>query len=135
MILKGLLSEIGKNKLVATMGWCWGGTWAFKAGVLAEKQNVGVVMYYGFPEEDEKKIKPLNADVLYVWASRDKFIPKSVVDSFEKKVEATGHDFALQTYDADHAFANPSNPKYDMMAAKQAEQLTLKFLRTKLQVE
>jgi hypothetical protein len=41
----------------------------------------------------------------------------------------------MQTFDAVHAFANPSNPKHDMLATKQAEQIAKKFLTEKLQLQ
>jgi carboxymethylenebutenolidase len=134
-IVKGLLAKAGKDKMIATLGWCMGGTWSFKATMLADKRAAGCVMYYGFPEKDEKKIKGLDADVLYIWASRDKFITRDVVEAFGRQVTATGRKFTMYTFDADHAFANPSNPKFDKEAAEQAEQHTLTFLKQKLALE
>ncbi|RYD57080.1 MAG: hypothetical protein EOP56_09755 [Sphingobacteriales bacterium] len=43
--------------------------------------------------------------------------------------------FTIYTFDADHAFANPSNPKFDKEASQQAEQHTLTFLKQKLVLE
>lgn len=134
-IIKGLISLIGMNKQIATMGWCMGGSWAFTTTLLAGNQATGCVMYYGFPEKDEKKIKTLQTDLLYIWASKDKFISREVVDAFGKKVEASGHKFDMHAYDAVHAFANPSNPNHDRLASAQAEDLSLKFLKEKLQLD
>lgn len=134
-IVKGLLSKVGMDKRIATLGWCMGGSWSFTCAVLAGERSVATVMYYGFPEKEAKNIRPLKSDVLYMWASRDKFITRGLVNDFEKQVEATGHTFSLHTFDADHAFANPSNPKYDGNAAKQAEELTLAFIKKKFQIE
>lgn len=134
-LVKGLLGTAGKDKMIATLGWCMGGSWSFKATMLAGKRAAGCVMYYGFPEKEQKNIKGLSADVLYIWASRDKFITRDVVDAFNAKVAATGHQFSMHIFDADHAFANPSNPKYDSAAAQQAEELTRSFLKLKLQIE
>ncbi len=133
-IIKGLLSHIGKDKQIATLGWCFGGAWAFTAGVLAGNNSVGIVDYYGFPEKEEKNIKPLQSDVLYIYATKDKFITANLVADFQKQVEATGHKFTMHSFDAVHAFANPSNPKHDALAAKQAEQFAKKFLMEKLQL-
>lgn len=134
-IIKGLLSKIGMDKQVATLGWCMGGSWSFTASVLAGNNAVGCVMYYGFPEKEPAKIKTLQADVLYIWASQDKFITKNVVSEFGQQVTATGHKFELHEFVAVHAFANPSNPKHDALAAKKAEVLSLKFLKQKFQIE
>ena len=134
-IISGLLAKAGKDKEVATLGWCMGGSWAFTAGVMAEKQTRAVVMYYGFPEKEPNRIKPLQSDVLYIWASNDNFITKDVVTAFQQNVNATGNKLVWHTFDADHAFANPSNPKYNQRATEEAKNITLRFLKEKLRIE
>lgn len=134
-LIKGMLVKAGKDKLIATLGWCLGGSYAFRASVLADAQAAGCVMYYGFPEKDTKRIKPLKTDILYNWASQDHFITRAIVDSFQTEVLKTGRKFRMETYDAVHAFANPSNPKYDKEAAGRAETLSVAFLKEKLQLE
>lgn len=134
-IIRGLLVKIGRNKEIATLGWCFGGNWSFEATLLAQRQAVGCVMYYGYPEKDEKKIKTLNADVLYIWAAKDKWITRNLVDDFKKSILATGHHFDFYSFDADHAFANPSNPKFDKASASKAQEHTVKFLKEKLRLD
>lgn len=134
-IIKGALAQAGKDKRIATLGWCMGGSWSFTATLLAGNNAIGCVMYYGFPEKEPKKIKDLQADVLYIWASKDDFITQMHVGEFQKEVEATGHEFTMHSFDAVHAFANPSNPKHDRLAAAQAEQLSLEFLKKKFQLD
>ena len=131
-IIQGLLKQIGNNKKIATIGWCMGGSWSFTGTVLAGSQAVGCVMYYGFPDEDDTHIKPLKADVLYFRASQDKYITEESVKKFGKKIKDYGHKFTLYSYDAVHAFANPSNPKYDAVHAEEAYTISIKFLREKL---
>lgn len=133
-IIKGLISKIGKDKEIATLGWCFGGGWAFRASVLAGDEATGCVMYYGFPEKDSARIAPLKTDVVYIWGSQDKFIKQFMVEEFGAKVKATNHTFDMYTFDADHAFANPSNPKYNSLYATQAGDIVLKFLKAKLQL-
>lgn len=134
-IIKGVLSKVGMDKKVATLGWCMGGSWSFTASLLAGNNAAACVMYYGFPEKDPKKIKELQTDVLYMWASKDKFITETIVTEFRQAVEATNHKITVHTFDADHAFANPSNPKHDALAAAQAEKYVEDFLKEKLQVD
>jgi len=131
-IIEGLLKKIGSGKQIATLGWCMGGSWSFTASILSGSSNVGCVMYYGFPEKDNSKIKKLKADVLYIWGSQDQYITKPLVDELGKKIEHTGHTFTLHAYNAPHAFANPSNPKYDSKSAEEAGKYTLAFLKEKL---
>jgi carboxymethylenebutenolidase len=134
-IINGVLSLAGQNKNIATLGWCMGGTWSLTATLLARQQAKACVMYYGFPEQDSAKVSKLQCDVLYNWASKDNFITKDKVDVFQQKVEASKHNFILHTFNADHAFANPSNPKHDPVATEEANSYALKFLKEKLQLE
>lgn len=133
-IIKAVLKRVG-NKKVATVGWCMGGSWSFTGSVLAGNKALGCVMYYGFPEKNPNRIKPLRCDVLYIRAEQDGFIKKGEVDELDLKVKASGHNFILQSYDATHAFANPSNPKYNIKAADDAQAVALKFLKTKLGIQ
>jgi carboxymethylenebutenolidase len=134
-IVKGALAKSGKDKRVATLGWCMGGTWALNAAILAGERSAATVMYYGFPETDQKKINQLKNDVLYMWASQDKFITRDVVERFQNQVQEAGRYMTMHTFTADHAFANPSNPKHDRIASAQAEKLAVAFLKEKLQLE
>lgn len=134
-IVKGLLAHVKPDRQIATIGWCMGGTWSFTAAVLAGDRARACVMYYGFPEKEEKKIKPLKADVLYIYGTKDNFITNAQVTEFGEKVKATGKEFKMHSFDAVHAFANPSNPNHDKLATKQAEQLTVKFVQERLQLE
>jgi len=131
-ILKGLIAKIGPGKSIATIGWCMGGTWSFNATLAAGNQAAGCVMYYGFPEKDIQKIRTLKADVLYNYGSQDNFIREPDVKQFGKEVEAAGHQFTFHSFDAVHAFANPSNPKYNASAAAEAQTYALRFLKAKL---
>ena len=41
---------------------------------------------------------------------------------------------SVHTYDADHAFANPSNPKHDVAATADAHKRTIAFLKREMQL-
>ncbi|MBS1689594.1 MAG: dienelactone hydrolase family protein [Bacteroidetes bacterium] len=134
-IVKGIIAKAGRDKLIGTLGWCFGGAWAFTTSVFAGNQAKGCVMYYGFPEQDNKRIKKLQTDVLYIWGSQDQFIKRYNVDQFADKVKATNHKFDLHVFDAVHAFANPSNPKYQPLYSTQAQNLAVAFLKDKMALE
>ncbi len=134
-IINGMLAKIGKGKKVATIGWCMGGSWSFTGAVLAGSQASGCVMYYGFPEKEDARIKPLKANVLYIYGTRDNYIKKEDVQTLGNKLIKNGRGFTMQSYDAVHAFANPSNPKYDEKAAGQAHELALAFLKGELAIQ
>lgn len=131
-IVKGLIAKIGVNKRVATLGWCMGGSWSLTAALMLGNDAAGCVMYYGFPEKDEEKIKMLKTDVLYVYGTKDNFIKKDDVDRLEKLVLATQHKFERYDYPAVHAFANPSNPQFAAKEAKDAEVHVVDFLKKRL---
>lgn len=134
VLIKGLLTHIGPDAQVSTWGWCMGGSYAFRASVLGDKQAYGCVMYYGFPEKKVQNIAPLKTDVLYVRATQDKFISEEDVSQFVNAVEAAGRKISVVRVNAEHAFANPSNPHYDAANAATTEQDALRFVRKYLQL-
>ncbi len=119
-IIKGAISYVGSKAKIATIGWCFGGGWSLQASLLAGKQAKACVIYYGMPEEDLKKLMHLNAPVLFVFAQKDQWINKEVVSKFEANMKASGKKITVKTYDADHAFANPSNPHFERSFSEDA---------------
>jgi carboxymethylenebutenolidase len=117
---------------VATVGWCFGGGWSLQASILAGKQGAGCVIYYGMPVKEAQALVPLEADILGIFAKQDAWITPEVVNEFENLAKATGKDIKVHQFDADHAFANPSNPNYDKESSQEAFDLTLDFLRERL---
>jgi carboxymethylenebutenolidase len=131
-IIKGALALAGPKARIATIGWCFGGGWSLQSTLLAGKQAVGCVMYYGMPEQDVNKLKTLNTDVLGNFGKKDQWINTKVISSFEENMKKAGKKLTAYEYDADHAFANPSGPNYNSEAAKVAYGRTLAFLKMKI---
>lgn len=131
-IIRGAMDQWGPQARVATIGWCFGGGWSLRASILAGEKSVGCVMYYGMPVESAADLVPLKADVLGLFASKDQWINAEVVRKFAALCQATGKKFDYHFYDADHAFANPSSPRYNDAAAQEANGLALSFLKQKL---
>ncbi|KUG07330.1 dienelactone hydrolase family protein [Solirubrum puertoriconensis] len=134
-IIRGALQHAGPKAQVATIGWCFGGGWSLQAALLAGKQAAGCVIYYGMPEKDIAKLKSLNTDVVGIFATQDKSISPAVVKQFQADMKQAGKQLTVHNFDAVHAFANPSNPKYDATAATKANALVLDYLRKKLKVK
>ncbi|MCB2407793.1 dienelactone hydrolase family protein [Hymenobacter lucidus] len=128
-IIKGVLLYAGPNAKVSSVGWCFGGGWSLQTALLAGPKAVGCVMYYGMPEKDVAKLKTLNTDVLGIFATQDKWINQEVVGQFRKDMAVAKKKVTVVNYDADHAFANPSNPKYSKEFAAQAHTLVVDYLR------
>jgi carboxymethylenebutenolidase len=123
---------VGKNADIATIGWCFGGGWSMQASLLAGKQSKACVMYYGAPEENMDKLKTLNAPVFFVWPEQDQWINKSMVTRFEANMKTANKTVEVKSYNADHAFANPSNPKYSKAFADDAFNLAMNFMKVNL---
>jgi len=68
--------------------------------------------------------------VLGIFASQDGWINQEVVDIFEKNMYELKKSITIKWYDAEHAFANPSNPKFNQSAAEDANKMTLSFLKS-----
>lgn len=131
-ITKGGVTYAGNSAKIASIGWCFGGMLSLQNAIAGGKQIVGCVMYYGRPESDIEKLKMLNTDVLGIFGSQDQGIPPATVNKFEEDMKAAGKKVTIKMYDAVHAFANPSNPKYDATAAADAYKSSLDYLKKKL---
>ncbi|MGI4863424.1 MAG: dienelactone hydrolase family protein [Janthinobacterium lividum] len=131
-IIKGAQLYAGPKAQFASVGWCFGGGWSLQSALIGGKQTTGCVMYYGMPEKDVAKLKTLHSDVLGLFADQDKSISPEVVAQFEKNMAAAGKKVTVKEYPAVHAFANPSNPKYDKALAEDAHQRALTYLKARL---
>jgi carboxymethylenebutenolidase len=131
-IINGVLSHVGKKAKIATIGWCFGGGWSMQTSLLAGKKSKGCVMYYGMPEENIEKIQTLQSPVLFVWPKQDQWINKEMVDQFENNMKIAYKSLTVEAYEADHAFANPSNPKYSKTFADDAFNKAMAFIKLNL---
>jgi carboxymethylenebutenolidase len=110
-IINGAIKYAGKKASIVTTGWCFGGGWSLQASLLAGKQAKACVIYYGMPEKNTDVLKNLNAEVVMIHPNKDLWINKEVVDAFEKNMKDLNKPLNVYHYEADHAFANPSNTK------------------------
>jgi carboxymethylenebutenolidase len=131
-IVQGALAYAGKDAKIGTVGWCFGGGQSIQAALTAGKQAVACVMYYGMPEENVDRLKTLNCDVLNIWPRQDQWINVNVMDKFDTNMKAAGKNLTIKSYDADHAFANPSNPKHNKEFTADAYKNTLEFFKARL---
>ncbi len=116
----------------ASIGWCFGGYQSLRLALAAPDLDAAV-MYYGHPITDPAALEPLHADLLGIFATRDSSIPPSAVAEFDAALTQTGKRHTLHSFDAAHAFANPSNAIYDETAAAAAWEIVRKFLAEHLE--
>ena len=131
-IVKGAMAYVGSNAKVGTVGWCFGGGQSIQATLTAGTQAVACVMYYGMPEEYVYRLKTLNCDVLNIFAAKDKWINQDVITKFETNMKSAGKNGTVKKYEADHGFANPSNPAHDKVATEDAYKNTIEFFKARL---
>lgn len=114
---------------VGTIGYCFGGGWSHKAAIAGGEDVDACVIYYGMPVTNQAELAKLKAPVLMVWPTQDNFINKEVVDRFKAAMEEANKPLTVESYDANHAFANPSNARYDKDSAEDAWSKTLAFYK------
>jgi len=118
---------------LASVGWCFGGQWAYNMAA----NNMGIdasVMYYGrFSMDDD--LSMMRADILGHFGEEDTSIAVDDVRQFEAKLNTLEGDHAVFIYpNAGHAFANEDNEEaYDAEAANLAWERTMDFLARELQ--
>jgi len=131
-IIHGAYDYVGANAKILTIGWCFGGGWSLQTAIEGGKQVVGCVIYYGMPEKDVDRLKKLNCDVIGFFASKDNFINPQIVDEFKQNMQKAGKNVTTYEYDADHGFANPSNPIYNKEATEDAHTKAIAFLKERI---
>ena len=131
-IIKGALDYAGDQAKFFTIGWCFGGGWSLQTAIEAGNRCLGCIMFYGMPEENINRLKILQCDVLGIFAKKDEWINEDVVNKFEADMKAAGKNISVHQYNADHAFANPSNPYFDKEATLDAYKKVQEFIKKRL---
>lgn len=131
-IIKGAIEFAGTSAKIGTLGWCFGGGWSLQTSIILEEQGKACVMYYGIIENTPDTFKKLNAPVLGIFAEKDGWVTPEVYGNLEKNLLAAGKKVTIKSFNADHAFANPSNSKFDEKATEEAKKLTLDFFNNHL---
>jgi carboxymethylenebutenolidase len=119
---------------VASLGWCFGGTWSLRTALLLPEQLDAAVIYYGGNlETDPAQLKTLSMPILGIFGALDSNPTPETVEIFEQTLKQLGKSAEIYLYpNADHAFANPSGTRYNPEAAEDAWQKTIMFLKKTL---
>lgn len=118
---------------IGAVGYCFGGHWSLRTGLVGGNDIKAVVIYYGAPITNPTEIARLKAPVLGLFGGKDTGIPVDSVRAMEKVMKAAGRTVTITVYaDANHAFANPTGQAYNAKAADDAWTKSLAFFRTQL---
>ncbi len=113
-------------------GFCMGGTFALEAACKLEGLSASAPFYGDIPEE--LVLKNLKTPVLFVSATKDKWINPEKVSELVKIARENYLPVESVKYDADHAFFNDTRPEvYDAEAAKDAWKKALAFFNENLE--
>jgi len=115
----------------ASIGWCFGGGKSLDLALAAPDLDAAV-MYYGRPVTDAKELEPLHAPLLGIFGTKDRSFTPELVKQFDEALTAAKKEHKILSYEADHAFANPSNPHYDEKNAGAAWEEVRAFLAKRL---
>jgi carboxymethylenebutenolidase len=115
----------------ACIGWSFGGGETLRLALAARDLDAAVV-YYGNPITNPVELAPMNAKLLAIFGSHDKRIPPEQIAAFERGLTASGKDFKIRIYPAEHFFANPSSAFYDEARAAEAWREVRAFLKENL---
>lgn len=120
---------------IASIGWCFGGTWSLKTALLFPQELDATVIYYGGGiETNPEKLAPLQMPILGIFGELDKNPPPEKVREFEAALKSLNKSAEIYIYEnANHAFANPSGTRYNAEAAEDAWEKTTAFLQRHLQ--
>jgi len=137
-IVSGAVMDLKRGDLgvkfskIGTVGYCFGGGWSHETAIQGGKNVQACVVYYGMPDIQPAALAQLKAPVLMVHAMKDQWINDKVVSDFQTAMKSSGKSLEVLHYDANHAFANPSNPVYDKKNADDAYKHVIAFFKKNL---
>jgi len=123
------------NCEISSVGFCMGGTVAFRAGLMLPLKHV--VSFYGGGIAKSAnarglidQIPNLKASVLLFWSGHDQWITLENTRSIVDALRQAGKTYInVEFSDAEHGFFCDARPSYNEKAAKQAWDLVLNYLK------
>ena len=120
-----------RGRRTGCLGWCFGGGMSLRLA-MAEPELDATIIYYGRLVDDPEQLARIRAPVLGVFGTEDRGIPPESVESFASAMKQAERPCRIRSYEANHAFANPSSARYDEANAAQAWSEVRAFLREHL---
>lgn len=118
---------------IGSVGFCFGGHWSLRTGLVGGADIKAVTIYYGAPITDPAQLQRLKAPVLGLFGGLDKGIPVDSVRAMERVMKSEGRNVSINVYpDANHGFSNPSGQAYNAAAAADAWTKSLAFFQANL---
>lgn len=130
----GYLTNTMAAPTVASLGWCFGGTWSLNTALALPNQLDAAVIYYGGGiTTDTEPLATLQMPIQGHFGLLDSNPSPETVREFEQALDGLGKNAQIYQYaNAGHAFANPSGTRYNEQAAELSWERTLIFLEDSL---
>jgi carboxymethylenebutenolidase len=127
-----LSNQTGVGDNIASVGFCFGGTYSFSLAVY-ELRLKAAVPFYGHADFNTEELGQINCPILAFYGENDKALVDALPE-LKTKMQAAGVDFSSHVYpNCGHAFFNDTNPyAYNELAAHDAWDKTISFLADKL---
>jgi carboxymethylenebutenolidase len=128
------LEDTQQAPKIASLGWCFGGTWSLNTALLfPESLDAAVIYYGGGITTDPEQLATLEMPIIGFFGADDTNPTPETVAEFERVLKALDKSVEVHLYEgAGHAFANPSGTRYVEAAAMDAWEKTIEFLNEKL---
>ncbi|MET0029126.1 MAG: dienelactone hydrolase family protein [Candidatus Thiodiazotropha sp.] len=114
------------NRKLGVYGCSFGGKQAMQASLLRPEAVTATALAYCRMETEVDKLARLQGPVLAIYAQQERTWPEKQ-ESFEQAMKAAGKFTRSVGYDAAHGFTNPTSPRYDAAADRDAWRVLLEF--------
>ncbi|MEL6940483.1 MAG: dienelactone hydrolase family protein [Cyanobacteria bacterium J06598_1] len=119
---------------VGSIGWCFGGNWSLRTGLLLSSDLDAMAIYYGQLILAPEALDALDMPIIGFFGEDDSSIAVDDVNNFESVLTDLGKDVDINLYPGvGHAFANPSGQNYNAEAAEDSWKKTTAFFQATLQ--
>lgn len=125
----------GSSK-IGVIGWCFGGSWSLQTALLFPEKLGATVIYYGTQvgQIETKDLEPLEMPILGFFGADDQIIPVENARKFQSNLDALGKKARIHIYEGvGHAFADPTDDRYNPEITATAWSETVEFLAQCLQ--
>lgn len=129
------LAARGSSK-IGVIGWCFGGSWSLQTALLFPKKLSAAVIYYGTQvgQVGTTDLEPLEMPILGFFGDKDGVIPVENVRNFKSNLDKLGKKSRIHIYEGiGHAFADPTDDRYEPEITATAWEETIDFLAQNLQ--
>ena len=96
---------------LGSIGWCFGGNWSLRTGLLLSSDLDAMAIYYGQLILAPEALDGLDMPIIGFFGEDDSSIPVEDVQNFESTLDSMGKTADINLYPASPCFCQPFWPK------------------------